>query len=210
MSNTPRSPCWKRISSLEAFASTTQLLHSGTFHPTTGAWSGGGPGARLLPPYGQKPLLLRCLSVLFRSFPDAVLDAAWDDKKPHPAPSSRMWAQRLLMLLPSYPERSSNRWWVAQDMVSVTRTGLRLATSEGDTAAVAGAATGLENEYISSITVGLVTRSAVGAARPHQNATANQRLRPAACSGLAAADCPHRKKAEWNVGPNGLNIERPT
>ena len=41
--------------------------------------------------------------------------------------------------------------WVAQDMVSVTLTGLRLATSEGDTAAVAGAATGLENEFTSSI-----------------------------------------------------------
>jgi len=42
-------------------------------------------------------------------------------------------------------------------MVSVTLTGLRLATSAADTATVAGAAAGLENEFISSIRVGLVT-----------------------------------------------------
>ena len=42
-------------------------------------------------------------------------------------------------------------------MVSVTRTGLRLASSAADTPAVAGAAAGLENEFISSIQVGLVT-----------------------------------------------------
>lgn len=78
---------------------------------------------------------------------------------------------------------------MAQDMVSVTLTGFRLATSAADTAteaAIAGPRPTAENEFISSMTVGLVTRSAVGAARPHQNATANQRRRPAACSGFAS------------------------
>ena len=55
---------------------------------------------------------------------------------------------------------------MAQDMVSVTLTGLRLATSAADTAAVAGAAAGLENEFISSITVGLVTGREFVARRP--------------------------------------------
>ena len=71
-------------------------------------------------------------------------------------------------------------------MVSVTLTGLRLATSEGDTAAVAGAASGLENEFISSIQVGLVTGQAVDAALVHQNATAHQRSRGAARCTFAA------------------------
>ena len=39
-------------------------------------------------------------------------------------------------------------------MVSVTLTGLRLATSAADTATVGGAAAGLENEFISSIEAG--------------------------------------------------------
>ena len=48
--------------------------------PTTGAWFGRRPGARLLPPYGWKPLLWRCLSVLFRPFwaaSKAVNRAVW-------------------------------------------------------------------------------------------------------------------------------------
>jgi len=64
-------------------------------------------------------------------------------------------------------------------MVSVTLTGLRLATSAAATAAVAGAAAGLENEFISSIRFGLVTGQAVTAALVHQNATAHQRSREA-------------------------------
>ena len=71
-------------------------------------------------------------------------------------------------------------------MVSVTRTGLRLATSAADTAAVAGAAAGLENEFISSIRVGLVTGQAVSAALVHQNATAHQRSREATRCTFAA------------------------
>ena len=75
---------------------------------------------------------------------------------------------------------------MAQDMVSVTLTGLRLATSAADTAAVAGAAAGLENEFISSIRVGLVTGQAVDAALVHQNATAHQRSREATRCTFAA------------------------
>jgi hypothetical protein len=71
-------------------------------------------------------------------------------------------------------------------MVSVTLTGLRLATSTADTAAVAGAAAGLENEFISSITVGLVTGQAVDAALVHQKATAHQRSREATRCTFAA------------------------
>ena len=47
-------------------------------------------------------------------------------------PTSRMCAQRLLIERPSLPERFSRRWWVCQFMVSVTLTGLRLASSEAD------------------------------------------------------------------------------
>lgn len=66
-----------------------------------------------------------------------------------------MWAHRLLMLLPSYPERSSRRWWVAQDMVSVTRTGLRMASSAADAAAdIAGDTAPEENGVINSSQVG--------------------------------------------------------
>ena len=75
---------------------------------------------------------------------------------------------------------------MAQDIVIVTLTGLRLATSKGDTATVAGAANGLENEFISSIQVGLVTGQAVDAALAHQNATAHQRSREARCCAFAA------------------------
>ena len=64
------------------------------------------------------------------------------------------------------------RWWVAQTMVSFPLTGLPLTTSEGDTAAVSGAAIGLENEFVSSIQVALVTVSVVDAALADQNATA--------------------------------------
>jgi hypothetical protein len=76
---------------------------------------------------------------------------------------------------------------VAQDMVSVTLTVLRLASSAADTAAVAGAAAGLENEFISSIRVGLVTGQAVDAALVHQKATAHQRSRGAVRWTFAAA-----------------------
>jgi len=38
----------------------------------------------------------------------------------------------LLIERPSLPERFSRRWWVCQFMVSVTLTGLRLASSEAD------------------------------------------------------------------------------
>ena len=48
--------------------------------PATGAWHGRRPGAWLWSPYGRKPLLWRCLSVLFWPFwaaSKAMNRAAW-------------------------------------------------------------------------------------------------------------------------------------
>ena len=77
-------------------------------------------------------------------------------------------------------------------MVSVTRTGLRRASSAtdmaGEIAAIAGVRPCWENEVISSIQVGLVTGQAVTAALVHQNATAHDSRSPAA-SCLFAAEC---------------------
>jgi hypothetical protein len=42
------------------------------------------------------------------------------------------FAERVLVDRPSFPERFSRRWWVCQFMVSVTLTGLRLASAVAD------------------------------------------------------------------------------